>query len=385
MLSRMSFNVVAKNVIRSQSFITNKVTNRSLHLICRSRILSAPNISKCKTNVELNFIRHSSKEVVETFGDFEIPPVPEIIEPVTENLSELASAGLGTSMTPVSLVQNALEFLHSTVGLPWWASIVAITIVARGACFPLIIKAQKNMSKMSEYMPEVQALQEKITRARKARDLEALERYGNEISLVMKGREFDSLKALGPTVAQGAVALSVFFALQGMAKVSLKSMEVGGIAWFTNLCIPDLYYILPMMSSLTLFYLMKSSSNMMPMPEPTKTFIVALIPVTTFFFIMNFPASCLVYWVTTNSITLVQHEILKWPAVRNYFGLSEFRPPTPNFRQTGGFLETFRENMNNYKVTQQINERNNLHKIERIRDEIKQREALQKRRKKSSS
>lgn len=41
--------------------------------------------------------------------------------------------------------------------------------------------------------------------------------------------------------------------------------------------------------------------------------------------------------------------------------------------------------MNNYKVTQQINERNNLHKIERIRDEIKQREALQKRRKKSSS
>jgi len=36
----------------------------------------------------------------------------------------LKSAGLGL-MTPVGLVQNALEFMHVSCGLPWWGAIIA--------------------------------------------------------------------------------------------------------------------------------------------------------------------------------------------------------------------------------------------------------------------
>ena len=67
-----------------------------------------------------------------------IPPAPPIPEPsqvsgldgVLENglnaLGEpsLQSLGLG-SMYPSGLVQQGLEMLHISTGLPWWASIVA--------------------------------------------------------------------------------------------------------------------------------------------------------------------------------------------------------------------------------------------------------------------
>lgn len=36
----------------------------------------------------------------------------------------LHSAGLG-AWTPVGLLQNALEIMHVSWGLPWWAAIIA--------------------------------------------------------------------------------------------------------------------------------------------------------------------------------------------------------------------------------------------------------------------
>lgn len=35
----------------------------------------------------------------------------------------LAELGLG-SYTPVGLIQNLLEFMHVSIGLPWWGAIV---------------------------------------------------------------------------------------------------------------------------------------------------------------------------------------------------------------------------------------------------------------------
>lgn len=60
----------------------------------------------------------------------EPPPVPEP-EPVLEVASQLnalgeptfASLGLG-GWTPVGFVQNCFEYLHVTLGIPWWEAIV---------------------------------------------------------------------------------------------------------------------------------------------------------------------------------------------------------------------------------------------------------------------
>lgn len=62
------------------------------------------------------------------------PPIPEQVAeaPLTalDVLQEagaeasLSELGLGSN-TPVGLIQNLLEFMHVSIGLPWWGAIVA--------------------------------------------------------------------------------------------------------------------------------------------------------------------------------------------------------------------------------------------------------------------
>lgn len=66
---------------------------------------------------------------------------PAAVQPITEQVAEtpvaaldvlqavgaeasLSELGLG-SYTPVGLIQNLLELMHVSIGLPWWGAIVA--------------------------------------------------------------------------------------------------------------------------------------------------------------------------------------------------------------------------------------------------------------------
>ncbi|XP_033209187.1 mitochondrial inner membrane protein OXA1L-like [Belonocnema kinseyi] len=372
MLSRMSLTTLSRAVPKSHSLTKNRSSKRSLHLICRNRIITVSHVSNSKIVLGQSFNRHAS--TVDTFQIPAPPIAPTIInEPqvITENISELANAGLGTSWTPVSLVQHILEFLHASVGLPWWGSIIAVTVVARIVCFPLIIKAQRNMAEMATYMPEFQAMNKKMASARLAGDRLAVEELSKEMSILLKGREFDSLKSLFPALLQGSIAISIFLSLDRMTRAPLPSMREGGLSWFTDLCVPDPYYLLPVTSSTTLMLLLFGSSKMLPISESTKKAMIVIVPSLTFFFVKGFPAGTLVYWVTTNSITLLQHQVLKLPAVKKYYGLPEVAPPkNPVSGKMPGFLQSFQENMQNVKVAQKMNERFSLRDLEKRRAEI---------------
>jgi len=73
----------------------------------------------------------------------------------------LAELGLG-GYTPVGLIHGALDFLHLTLGLPWWGAIVAGTIVFRALVFPIMIKGQINSAKLAAVKPELERLQENL-------------------------------------------------------------------------------------------------------------------------------------------------------------------------------------------------------------------------------
>lgn len=79
--------------------------------------------------------------------------------PLETPLSEL---GLG-GYTPVGMITNALDFLHLSLGLPWWASIVAGTLVFRALVFPIMIKGQVNSAKLAAIKPELERLQSNLT------------------------------------------------------------------------------------------------------------------------------------------------------------------------------------------------------------------------------
>jgi YidC/Oxa1 family membrane protein insertase len=105
--------------------------------------------------------------------------------------------------------------------------------------------------------------------------------------------------------------MSVFFGLRGMASIPVPSLTDGGLYWFSNLAIPDPYFILPLMTSATMLLQMEvgqrvkhllcysrlflvfqlgidmQSTNSM---STTARTVMRCIPLGVFFFTMNMPA-----------------------------------------------------------------------------------------------
>ena len=79
----------------------------------------------------------------------------------------LRDIGLGPTTHWFSgYTQNALEMLHVDLGLEWWSAIVVGTIALRTLTFPLMVYSQKNAAVMANNMPQMQAIQQKMTQAR---------------------------------------------------------------------------------------------------------------------------------------------------------------------------------------------------------------------------
>lgn len=54
-------------------------------------------------------------------------------------------------------------------------------------------------------------------------------------------------------VCQAPVFMSFFFALKGMANAPVESMKMGGLFWFTDLTVGDPFYLLPLLTSVTVW------------------------------------------------------------------------------------------------------------------------------------
>lgn len=49
------------------------------------------------------------------------------------------------------------------------------------------------------------------------------------------------------------VFISVFMGLRGMANAPVESLRTGGMLWFTDLTLADQYFLLPVITSATLY------------------------------------------------------------------------------------------------------------------------------------
>lgn len=256
-----------------------------------------------------------------TNASVEIPPIPEIpaapvpvlSETVVEQVSStleptFASIGLG-GWSPVGLLQQALEFLHISCDLPWWGAIVVTTICMRVLVTPLVIIAQRNAANMTRVLPEMEQIQVKLTEARQMGNATESARYSQESVQLMDRENVNPLKYMIVPMAQAPIFLSYFIGIRRMVNAPVESLHTGGLLWFTDLTIPDPYYILPLITCSTLLLTIHLGVDGMN-PNMTNGHIVKYVframPVVLFPFIMNFPTAMVVYWSTSNFISLIQ-------------------------------------------------------------------------------
>ncbi|XP_063627084.1 mitochondrial inner membrane protein OXA1L-like [Cydia splendana] len=305
----------------------------------------------------------------------EPPPVPQIPDGLAETVQSLAangeptfaSLGLG-GWSPVGMVQQCLEYVHVSLDIPWWGAILIGTIVVRVAMFPLVILAQRNTAVMNNNLPEIQLLQVKMTQARQSGNQLDAARYAQEMMMFMKEKGLNPLKNMLVPLAQAPFFISFFMGLRGMANCPVESMTYGGLAWFMDLTVPDQYFLLPLITSATLWATIElgvdggrlEASNMVMMRYFLRAIPIVMIPFT-----INFPGAILVYWCSSNFISLIQVGILKVPAVRDYLKIPKLVKHTPDALpiKKKGFVEGAKDSWTNMKISKELAERQRVDEL----------------------
>jgi len=293
---------------------------------------------------------------------FDMPEKPTPLD-LPELLGEPAFDTLGlASWWPSGRMQYLMENLHIGLELEWWQTIAVSTVLMRCILFPVVVMAQRNMANMANNTPKMAVLQEKMSDARRRGDLFESAQLGQELQTFMTKKGINPLKNAIPIVAQLPVFMSFFFALRGMANCPVESMTTGGLFWFENLTVKDPFWILPLLTSSTLYLQLRlgaEGAKLDQMGAKMKIFMTVMpfmmLPITT-----NFPMAVTFYWLTTNIVSLCQARILKYGPIRKALNIPVLIKHEAKSIAPGGkkkFTESVRETLDNWKVQGQIVDR----------------------------
>lgn len=167
--------------------------------------------------------------------------------------------------------------------------------------------------------------------------------------LFMKEKDISPFKSMIVPLAMAPLFISFFFGLRKMANLPVESLKEGGLFWFVDLTLADPFYLLPLITSTTVWITLEIGADGMKLNSPQYSqimkYVLRGIPIIMFPFTMNFPAAILCYWVSTNAISLVQVSILKIPAVRAKLNIEKPRKISADLmpQNKKGFKESFKE------------------------------------------
>lgn len=205
----------------------------------------------------------------------------------------------------VDVLGAVLRFFHYDLGVEWWLSIVLLTVVVRTLLFPLTLKQIKSMRAMQELRPEMQRIQRQYRNNPQLRNQELMKLY--------QERNVNPLGGCLPLLVQMPIFIGIFYVIREfggysyggkVVEPSEPTFETGGILWFQDLSQMDPYYILPILSALTMLAGTEISAKYM---EPQQRWIMRIVPFAITLFLWNFPAGLFVYWISNNLVTIAQN------------------------------------------------------------------------------
>lgn len=203
--------------------------------------------------------------------------------------------------------------LHKLVG-NFGVAIILLTVVIRGVMFPIAQKQFSSMAAMKAVQPKMKALQERFK--------DDKQRLQQEMMKLYKDEKVNPLAGCLPLVVQ----IPIFFALYKVLILSIEMRHEPFILWIRDLSAPDPAHILNLFGMLpfdvpgflaigplaillgvTMWLTFKLNPAAM---DPVQQQIFAFMPWILMFVMAPFAAGLLLYWVTSNVLTLAQQSYL---------------------------------------------------------------------------
>src|SRR4028118_2208744 len=136
----------------------------------------------------------------------------------------------------------ALEYSLAQ-GARGWLSSAILTIIVRTVLFPLTIRQVKSMRAMQDLKPDMDRI--------RAQYRDNRQRQQEEIMKLYQERQVNPFGSCFPLLVQMPIFIGMFYVIRGFGDTH-PSFTSGGILWFQDLSAYDPFYILPVLSAVTL-------------------------------------------------------------------------------------------------------------------------------------
>ncbi|MDX6677313.1 MAG: YidC/Oxa1 family rane protein insertase [Solirubrobacteraceae bacterium] len=221
----------------------------------------------------------------------------------------------------VDLLHPVLLFFHDTVGVGWGTSIVLLTVVVRALLAPLTIKQFKSMQSMVRVAPELKELQAKHKDDKQRQQQEVMKFYAEN--------KINPFASCLPLVAQMPFFIGLFYLLRSdlkediCGKVAITApktpcAEIHGamvgnqdFLFISDLTVKATGWVLAVLIVMYISSQLLSSLLTPSTADRNQRMLMYGLPFVFVFFIINFPAGLIVYWITTNLWTVGQGYILR--------------------------------------------------------------------------
>ncbi|MDQ4063556.1 MAG: YidC/Oxa1 family membrane protein insertase [Actinomycetota bacterium] len=172
---------------------------------------------------------------------------------------------------------------------------VLLTVLVRGALFPLTVRQVKNMRAMQDLWPAMEEIQ--------ARHKQDPRKQQEAMAEFYREHKVNPLAGFVPLLIQMPIFIIMYRVIR-IHEETFPGFASGGLLWFANLTVADPYFVLPVLSA---SLMMASGSISARSVAPSQRRMMLLMPVTFTAFIARFPAGLFIYWITSNAFTLVQN------------------------------------------------------------------------------
>lgn len=191
----------------------------------------------------------------------------------------------------INVLRSILDFFNQYVG-NYGIAIILLTILIRVVMLPLTLKQYESMKAMQKLQPKMKELQKKYK--------DNKERLSKEMMSFYKEHKFNPLSGCLPLILQLPVMFALFQML--MDKDLSKILSKESFLWINSLTDKD-----PIM--VILIVVTQLYQQLMVTTDPQQKNM--MLPMTLFMGLIafNMPAGVLIYWVTTNIVTIIQQLI----------------------------------------------------------------------------
>ena len=206
------------------------------------------------------------------------------------------------------LLKNIFEIVGN-----FGVAIIILTIIVRGLMFPIAQKQFGSMAAMKAIQPKMKALQEKHKDDKLKQQ--------QEMQKLFKEEQVNPLAGCLPLILQ----IPIFFALYKVLYLAIE-MRHQNFLWIEDLSAPDpatilnLFGLLPftppsflaigvlaVLLGVTMWLTFKLNPSAM---DPIQQQVFSIMPWVLMFIMAPFAAGLLLYWVTSNILTLAQQKYL---------------------------------------------------------------------------